>query len=170
MLMSVPLIHVIPMLTVTTLLEVSLACADQVSVEMEWLAQVRSFNLQNIDFVSILLWFITCYLILDSKILMSVPLIHVIPMLTVPTLLEVSLARVSQVSVEMEWLAQVRSFNSQKYIDFASIVLWNFIFILRCWWVCHWSMWSQCWLCQHCWKFHLHMSNGFCGNRNSLHR
>ena len=128
MLMSVPLIHVIPMLTVTTLLEVSLACADQVSVEMEWLAQVRSFNLQNIDFVSILLWFITCYLILDSKILMSVPLIHVIPMLTVPTLLEVSLARVSQVSVEMEWLAQV-IFNSQN-IDSDSILLWYLTYYL----------------------------------------
>ena len=34
-------------------------------------------------------------------------MIHVIPMLTVPTLLEVSLARVSQVLREMEWPAQV---------------------------------------------------------------
>ena len=109
MLMSVPLIHVIPMLTATTLLEVSLACVSQVSVEMEWLAQVWLFNSQKyIDFASIVLW---NFKILDSKMLMSVPLIHVIPMLTVPTLLEVLLARVGQVSVEMEWLAQVWLFN-----------------------------------------------------------
>ena len=64
------------------------------------------------------------YLILDSKMLMSVPryvLVHVISMLTVPTLLEVSLAHVGQVSVEMEWFAQVKSFNLQN-IDFCQYI------------------------------------------------
>ena len=123
-LMIVALIHVIPMLTVTTLLEVSLAHVGQVLREMEWLAQVRLFNSQNIDFASILLWFITCYLILDSKMLMSVPccvLVHVIPMLTVTTLLEVSLAHVVQVSVEMEWLA--RDINNVSTVTHRTLTL-----------------------------------------------